>query len=212
MRKLIVTGSKSCNRCGVHQELAKFPVNTASSDGRYSLCKECRGITVKARNSIPEVKEHQRQLSAAKYRRNKQKILARQKERYALDPDRSRRYRSRWSEDQREHHRARCRQWAKNNPLAMRAIVSKRRARLKNSDGFYTKDDIRTLLLKQKSLCNGCACDISRRFDVDHIIPIIRGGSNWPSNLQLLCGRCNRIKACKTNEEWRIYQQEQVSR
>lgn len=40
-----------------------------------------------------------------------------------------------------------------------------------------------------------------RNLEMDHIIPIAKGGTNCESNYQLLCGACNREKGTKTNEE-----------
>ena len=37
-------------------------------------------------------------------------------------------------------------------------------------------------------------------FEVDHVIPKSKGGSDADENLQLLCGNCNRIKGKKTQE------------
>lgn len=36
--------------------------------------------------------------------------------------------------------------------------------------------------------------DPDRTDHVDHIKALARGGSNWPSNLQLTCGPCNNRK------------------
>ena len=42
-------------------------------------------------------------------------------------------------------------------------------------------------------------------FEVDHIIPRIRGGSEDASNKQIICSGCNREKADKTHIEYLAY-------
>ncbi|MGP0054591.1 MAG: HNH endonuclease [Steroidobacteraceae bacterium] len=45
-----------------------------------------------------------------------------------------------------------------------------------------------------------CACGCGRSlhlgFHVDHVVPLARGGTNWPANLALLAPVCNRKKGC----------------
>lgn len=64
--------------------------------------------------------------------------------------------------------------------------------------------DIRSKLFKlQNGLCNGCACDLVPGFHLDHIVPLVRGGLNVNSNVQLLCPTCNLSKGSKTMQEWK---------
>jgi 5-methylcytosine-specific restriction endonuclease McrA len=40
-------------------------------------------------------------------------------------------------------------------------------------------------------------CGATNRLEIDHIIPIARGGTNEPDNLQVLCRHCNAKKWAK---------------
>ena len=68
-----------------------------------------------------------------------------------------------------------------------------------------TKNLKEELFGKQKSKCN--ACDNEMRiidFEIDHIIPKSKGGSDTRDNYQLLCGSCNRIKGDRPMEYLRM--------
>jgi 5-methylcytosine-specific restriction endonuclease McrA len=79
--------------------------------------------------------------------------------------------------------------------LVNRAIRSARRARQKAADGRFTAADIRALETRQKGKC--ACCGKKRKLAVDHIVPLAKGGTNWPNNLQLLCTPCNASKSAK---------------
>ena len=54
---------------------------------------------------------------------------------------------------------------------------------------------------QQEGLCAGCRSEFPyRAFEVDHVIPQSRGGTDHIDNLQLLCSSCNRIKGNRTME------------
>lgn len=49
-----------------------------------------------------------------------------------------------------------------------------------------------------------CAeCDGWMYLEVDHVVPLSRGGSDEVNNLTTLCRKCNRSKANKLLHEWR---------
>lgn len=70
------------------------------------------------------------------------------------------------------------------------------------AEGKYTKKDIRQLMSAQRSKCANCKTPLKNGYHIDHIIPLISGGTNWPSNLQLLCPKCNCSKGAKDPIDW----------
>jgi 5-methylcytosine-specific restriction endonuclease McrA len=69
---------------------------------------------------------------------------------------------------------------------------SNRRASKAGAEGRLTFQDWLSILSKQKFLCN--ICKIKTPLTIDHIIPLSKGGSNWPTNIQALCNPCNGRK------------------
>lgn len=66
------------------------------------------------------------------------------------------------------------------------------------------------LLREQEGICAGCKTQFPFRvMDIDHILPLSRGGTGHIDNLQLLCSGCNRSKGNKTMPEWRAAQRPQ---
>jgi 5-methylcytosine-specific restriction endonuclease McrA len=58
------------------------------------------------------------------------------------------------------------------------------------------------VLAMQQSNGRCVACGSTEQLQVDHIIPVSRGGTNEADNLQMLCKPCNSSKHNKTMEEW----------
>jgi 5-methylcytosine-specific restriction endonuclease McrA len=72
------------------------------------------------------------------------------------------------------------------------SVSAKRRGAI----GKFTKANIDSIRIQQKGKCAYCKIALSKvREHRDHIVPISRGGTNFPSNLQLLCARCNLQKS-----------------
>lgn len=59
----------------------------------------------------------------------------------------------------------------------------------------------RTIMGQDGACCQNCGS--SDRLSIDHILPLSRGGSDDPENLQVLCKSCNSSKGARTMEEWR---------
>ena len=131
-----------------------------------------------------------------------------------LSPEKNRENSRRWRENNLETARARARKryalnpqrgceiarkWQKANPKKHRALRKiskhKRRARLRGADGFHTAADIERITKAQNGRC--ACCGTKTKLTVDHIQPITKNGSNWPNNLQMLCGPCNNRKRTK---------------
>ena len=100
-----------------------------------------------------------------------------------------------WNAANKERIAAKVRAWKEANPQKKNAYRRNRIARVMQATGSHTADDVAFLLDQQKYRCMECRKSIKRSlWEVDHIMPLARGGSNDRRNLQILCRRCNRCK------------------
>ena len=79
----------------------------------------------------------------------------------------------------------------------------------KHTEGFFTEADICALYELQKGRCYFCdiplgKVDAAAAFQIDHLTPISKGGTNWPGNLALACSDCNKRKYDqRTSKLWK---------
>lgn len=129
-----------------------------------------------------ECKVCRKKMNNDDYQKNKKAILKKAKEKYAYNPSKI---------------RERQRAWCVKNPQKRRAIKQRRRAREIGANGSHTYNDIENILIFQKNKCVICKVSIKKKYHVDHVIPLSRGGSNDKDNIQLLCPSCNMSKGAK---------------
>lgn len=151
-----------------------------------------------ARRTQEKYREKYNKRSREYYHKNKERISAREKEARIKDADRR---------------LAKAKAWRDANKERIRGYKSrsiggaKRRAAKRGAEGTYSYQDVVNLFTRQRGKCATCKKKISKnpgnsKYHVDHVTPLKLGGSNYPSNLQLLCRRCNCSKGAKSPEQW----------
>ncbi len=178
-------------------------------------CIECaKGYRAKQWRTNPnrrqkdrERKERVREFTNVTYRKqyaqNPERYRAKARRAYWKSPEnyrqRRKEYQKRAPEVYLQKARDRTRQWALDNPdRAMRnakVAKHKRRSRERGATGSFDVNNLTTLFTAQSGRCVYCKDKLDRKYHVDHIVPLSKGGSNDPANLQLLCASCNLSKA-----------------
>lgn len=70
------------------------------------------------------------------------------------------------------------------------------RARNMNAAGRITAKMLLSLILESGGRCQWCDANIvNQPFEIDHILSLVKRGSNTPDNLAVTCPDCNRRKA-----------------
>ncbi len=147
---------------------------------------------------------------AAKVKRwknaNRDRVREHQKKYRDANPDKisikNKSYKTKHAERLKPINLARALKWAKDNPDKKRIQIQLRRSRKRGAEGTHTFEQLSELLAKQDFKCIGCDALLAENRTVDHIIPLSKGGSNWITNIQWLCGSCNSCKHDRTQDEF----------
>ena len=100
------------------------------------------------------------------------------------------------------------RDWAKNNPKAIRAYKANRKERFKKA-GRLLKAQVQQVYEANIKLYGTLTCYLCVKpilfgdDSLEHVIPLSRGGNNAFENLQVAHLRCNQLKHNKTEAEFR---------
>lgn len=170
-------------------------------------CSECKKGHVA--QWVENNKERSLEISREWKQRNWSALYEKQKEYRAknkhLRQIESRKYREKYPDKVKE-----CKKKSVEKNREHYTVLSRNyTARKKNAEGKHTVKDIKALFVSQNGICNGCGCELQttgrKKYHIDHIVALANGGSNYPSNLQLLCPSCNTSKCDKDFEEWKKY-------
>lgn len=133
--------------------------------------------------------------------RNRDRVNEKQRAVYHANAEQRREYGRKWYEKNRERINALSREWCRKNRDKIKEWSHKRREA--NGSGIRFKaSDLTRIFAEQCGECLYCASDISTEYEVDHFIPVKRGGGHEPSNIVLACMACNRSKGSKLPWEW----------
>lgn len=84
--------------------------------------------------------------------------------------------------------------------------VRNRRAAKMGAVGFHTEEDVYIQIARQDWKCYYCLKEfVNDVYDVDHLVPLTKGGCNWPANIVCACPSCNRSKNDKAPWEWQDF-------
>lgn len=100
----------------------------------------------------------------------------------------------------------RMRQWRLDNPeqyrIMMKAAGARRRAREKNAEGSFSREDLNLQYRSQRGKCWWCGCELNGKYHADHLTALAKNGTNYPRNIVLSCATCNFSKGSKPPWLW----------
>jgi 5-methylcytosine-specific restriction endonuclease McrA len=144
---------------------------------------------------------HEKALAWGKANRDKRRVIERNY--LASDVGREKRKNARLSRyASTSKMREAVHKWRSENPKRVLEYNRRREARRRGAEGWYDLDDIKRSRELQKDRCAYCRVKLCGGGHVDHIMPIILGGTNNPDNLQVTCGPCNMRKGGKPPQEF----------
>ena len=213
---------KTCTNCQVPKPLVDFYMEKRVADGRQAQCKECMRKRKQQqrlanptldkefyhankdrlrqerrdRYKSPEVRAKERQQQREYYLKNRERLKAKVKA-YA---EANKAKISAYQKERRKHPdhvkaaNERSRKYRANPEN--KAILAHRQMqytyRKLNAKGFSTKQQLQWRWEYYGGRCWICECEAK---EFDHVIPLTKGGSNWPANLRPICRSCNARKS-----------------
>lgn len=206
-----ILSSKKCSKCGEVKSLSSFHKRSSSKDGLRAECKACvlayqhkeesrnrHAAYMKDYRSRDDVKERRRERDKdyypEYYSKNAETIKSRSRQWVADNHDRKLEADKTYRANNKEKIKEVYKDWVKRSRHILKACLLKRDARVKNAEGWFSGEQWKALVEYYCPDGRCLACGTIAKQTVDHVIPLISGGTNYIHNIQPLCGTCNRSK------------------
>ncbi len=189
----------ACKKCG-----------SIEKTSRGDECKTCANVRSaiwrsknkdKAKRAVSDwVKknpEKKKQSDAIWASQNKDKRRASYEKWMKLHPNAQSKNNAEWYLNNKDRRKQTNLNWCLKNPGAQRRNAQTRRARKAKSNGVLSKQLSEKLFKLQNGKCPCCGKSLGSDFHMDHVIPLVLGGLNTDSNIQLLTSTCNLQKNAK---------------
>jgi len=186
--------TKVCSTCKIEKPFTQFSKHKGKPNNLRYSCKKCNNKeSENFRQANPDyAKNH--------YEKNKTTILARQKLWHLQNKEKVKPVKQKYYKNNRDKIKEYQKQWLQNNHDKNRAKRARRRvAELGAKTFVITQKEIKKLYNTKCVYCSSV-----QNIELDHIIPLSRGGNHSAGNLVSACRTCNRSKGFKTITEWRL--------
>lgn len=160
----------------------------------YFTGEPCKKGHIAVRRTKGDCLSCQREREKARYLTERDKKREMDRVRHAANRENGQARCRAWYAANRDKSLARNRAWRSANADKLRVYNHARNAMKRNAEGKHTASDIDLIRRAQKDRCGYCKENLRGGGQVDHIIALSKGGSDWPRNLQILCAPCNQSK------------------
>jgi len=213
---------KKCNKCGEVKSATEFGKDARSRDGLQCYCKDCRRSyrsvnkdKLAVYSKVYYAKHRTERLASSKEwaLAHKEERAAYGKRYYAERRDEKIAYAKAYNIAHqekiisygvvyRQEHRERLKSYRSTRydehrdemQAYGRMNASRRRTRENGAEGYADVNQVRARWEYYGNRCYICGVEAEA---TDHVIPLAKGGSNWPANLRPICNRCNSVKGAK---------------
>ena len=190
--------NKICKKCKQNKSLNDFHKSKSYKDGYRSKCRNCINEEIKKRrlqnpererNKLRNFRKNNPDYDKNWRENNSEKVIEASKKYYYKNLEARRKQGTEYAKN-----------WQKNNPEKANLRNQKRKAKI-NENGVFL---ITNKFIKKLYSSECVNCGSKEKIQMDHIIPIARGGRHSEGNLQPLCQSCNCSKQEKFMTEWKM--------